>query len=108
MALGSAGLALASPAAKRRSIEADNCGCSLQTAAAEPGVPAGTRAFTDVASGLKITGLKVFGVSLTRNSDRPYVFVRLETNQGLVGWGEGTLEGKAGAVMACIRIFAIS
>ena len=39
------------------------------------------------------------------HSDRPYVFVKLETNQGLVGWGEGTLEGKAGAVMACINDF---
>ena len=41
--------------------------------------------------------MKVFGVSLTPNSDRPYVFVKLETNQGVVGWGEGTLEGKASA-----------
>ena len=30
---------------------------------------------------------------------------KLETNQGLVGWGEGTLEGKAGAIMACIEDF---
>ena len=37
---------------------------------------------------------------------RPAVcFVKLETNQGLVGWGEGTLEGKAGAAMACIDDF---
>ena len=58
-----------------------------------------------VASGVKITGMKVFGVSLTPDSDRPYVFVKLETNQGVVGWGEGTLEGKAAAVMACIEDF---
>src|ERR1700755_1266749 len=62
-------------------------------------------AFRDVSSGIKITGVKVFGVSLTPNSDRPYVFVKLETNQGLVGWGEATLEGKAGAVMACVNDF---
>jgi len=49
--------------------------------------------------------VKVFGVSLTRTSDRPYVFVKLETNQGLVGWGESTLEGKASAVMSCINDF---
>jgi galactonate dehydratase len=49
--------------------------------------------------------MKVFGVSLNRNSDRPYVFCKIETNQGLVGWGEGTLEGKAGATMACIEDF---
>jgi galactonate dehydratase len=62
-------------------------------------------AFDGLGSGLKITGMKVFGVSLTPTSDRPYVFVKLETNQGLIGWGEGTLEGKAGAAMACIEDF---
>jgi galactonate dehydratase len=67
--------------------------------------PVGLEAFADTNSGLKITGLKVFGVSLTPKSDRPYVFVKLETNQGVIGWGEGTLEGKAGAVMACINDF---
>jgi galactonate dehydratase len=56
-------------------------------------------------SGIKITNMKVFGVSLTLESDRPYVFVKLETNTGVVGWGEGTLEGKAGAAMACISDF---
>ena len=75
------------------------CGCALAPQ------PAGSGAFERLQSGLKITGMKVFGVSLTRNSDRPYVFVKLETNQGLVGWGEGTLEGKAGAAMACINDF---
>jgi galactonate dehydratase len=49
--------------------------------------------------------MKVFGVSMSPNSDRPYVFVKLETNQGLVGWGEGTLEGKASATMACMNDF---
>jgi galactonate dehydratase len=62
-------------------------------------------AFEALQSGVKITGMKVFGVSLTKESDRPYVFVKLETNQGVVGWGEGTLEGKAGAVIACINDF---
>ncbi len=55
--------------------------------------------------GLRITNIKVFGVSLTPNSDRPYVFVKVETNAGVIGWGEGTLEGKAGAVIACIEDF---
>jgi galactonate dehydratase len=104
LALGSAGLAMAGPA-KRPAIVSDACGCSLAPQASPPGEPLGSGAFADVHSGLKITGLKVFGVSLTPNSDRPYVFVKLETNQGLVGWGEGTLEGKAGAVMACINDF---
>ena len=31
------------------------------------------------------------------------MFVKLETNQGVVGWGEATLEGKAGAAMACVN-----
>ncbi len=62
-------------------------------------------AFAGLHSGLKITRLEVFGVSLTPTSDRPYVFVKIETNQGLVRWGEGTLEGKAAAVMACVNDF---
>jgi galactonate dehydratase len=61
--------------------------------------------FQSTGSRLRITNMKVFGVSLTPDSDRPYVFVKLETNEGLVGWGEGTLEGKAGAVIACINDF---
>ena len=61
--------------------------------------------FQDSGSKLRITNVKVFGVSLTPESDRPYVFVKIETNQGLVGWGEGTLEGKAGAVIACVNDF---
>ncbi len=65
----------------------------------------GREAFQAVGSRLKITNMKVFGVSLTPDSDRPYVFVKLETDEGVVGWGEGTLEGKAGAVMACIDDF---
>lgn len=78
-----------------------SCGCSL----APPQNALGGSAFQDVGSRLKITDVKVFGVSLTRDSDRPYVFVKIETNEGLVGWGEGTLEGKAGAVMACVNDF---
>jgi galactonate dehydratase len=65
----------------------------------------GSEAFKDVGTKVRITGMKAFGVSLTPDSDRPYVFVKLETNQGVVGWGEGTLEGKAAAVLACIDDF---
>ena len=55
---------------------------------------------------MRITNLKTFGVTIPgAPPDRPYVFVKLETNEGLVGWGEGTLEGKAGAVLACINDF---
>lgn len=76
-----------------------DCGCGFQVQAAAPG------AFDRVGSRIRVTGMKVFGVTLSRGSDRPYVFVKLETNQGIVGWGEGTLEGKAGAVMACVNDF---
>ncbi len=107
LALGSAGVAVAGTK-QRPSLETDSaCGCAI-AAAGRRGPqtgPAGLQAFADLQSGIKITGLKVFGVSLTPNSDRPYVFVKVETNQGLIGWGEGTLEGKAGAVMACVNDF---
>jgi galactonate dehydratase len=52
---------------------------------------------------LKVTGMKVFGVTIEKASDRPYVFVKLETDAGVVGWGEATLEGKAGAVMQTVQ-----
>src|SRR5947209_12118223 len=111
LALGSAGVALAGTK-KRPPLEiGSSCGCALQPPQGRgPGRgmqngPGGLEAFADVQSGIKITGLKVFGVSLTPNSDRPYVFVKIEANQGLIGWGEGTLEGKAGAVIACVNDF---
>lgn len=83
---------------------ADLCGCApwMQAAGRRP---LGAEAFDSVGSKFRITGMKVFGVSLTPDSDRPYVFLKLETNQGVVGWGEGTLEGKAASVMACIEDF---
>ncbi len=77
-----------------------DCGCAFQMPMRGPSPAA---AFEKVGSRLRVTNMKVFGVSLTPNSDRPYVFVKLETNEGIVGWGEGTLEGKAGAVIACVN-----
>ena len=84
---------------------ADGCGCAMMPQAAAASGPLGAAAFEKVGSKLRITNMKVFGVSLTPDSDRPYVFVKIETNQGLIGWGEGTLEGKAAAVMACVEDF---
>ena len=52
---------------------------------------------------LKVTDMKVFGVTIEKNSDRPYVFVKIETDAGVIGWGEATLEGKAGAVMQTVQ-----
>src|SRR3954451_5608035 len=103
LAFGSAGFALAQSRTQRRSPIVD-CGCSFAPPQAGRG-QATLAGFEALQSGLKVTGMKVFGVSLTPTSDRPYVFCKLETNQGLVGWGEGTLEGKAGATMACIEDF---
>ncbi len=78
-----------------------DCGCAPMLAQAPaPGV------FDRVGTKVRVTKMKVFGVSLTPDSDRPYVFVKLETNQGVVGWGEATLEGKAAAVMACVNDFS--
>ena len=68
-------------------------------------MPPGSDVFKDVGSNLRITNMRVFGVTLDERiaqADRPYVFVKLETNQGVVGWGEATLEGKASAAMACV------
>ena len=53
---------------------------------------------------LKVTGVKTFGVtSDVLPSDRPHVFVKIETDAGVVGWGEATLEGKAGAAMQAVH-----
>ena len=109
---GAAALAAATPAARISAAvstahSVDLCGCEPIIAQSPSAGEQAARAdaFRDVSSGLKVTNLKVFGVSLTPDSDRPYVFVKLETNQGLVGWGEGTLEGKAQAAMSCIEDF---
>jgi galactonate dehydratase len=96
------GGALAAGALTPRAHTADLCGCAF---APQFGTQAENPAWQSLSSGVKITGMKVFGVSLTPDSDRPYVFVKLETNQGVIGWGEGTLEGKAAAVIACIEDF---
>jgi galactonate dehydratase len=79
------------------------CDCALEPQAA---APPGANALAAFGSKVRITSLKTFGVTIPgAPPDRPYVFVKLETNEGLVGWGEGTLEGKAGAVLACINDF---
>jgi galactonate dehydratase len=86
---------------------ATDCGCAtMPQFLGEQSGPVGAKAFDHVGSKVRITKVKAFGVSLTPDSDRPYVFVKIETNQpGLVGWGEGTLEGKAAATIACIEDF---
>lgn len=83
---------------------ATQCGCAPQIRTSTTKPPGG-EAFLDTGSKLRITNMRVFGVTLDERiaqADRPYVFVKLETNQGVVGWGEATLEGKASAAMACV------
>ncbi len=72
LALGPASVLMAGTGNRPRA-GMDACGCSFLPQAG----PVGLEAFAGVSSGLKITGLKVFGVSLTPKSDRPYVFVKL-------------------------------
>jgi galactonate dehydratase len=86
---------------RRREFLGGACGCALAPAQ----TPAGADAFRGAGSKVRITNLKVFGVTLAGDSDRPYVFVKVETDAGVVGWGEATLEGKAAATMACVQDF---
>jgi galactonate dehydratase len=86
---------------RRREFLGGACGCALAPAQ----TPAGADAFRGAGSKVRITNLKVFGVTLAGDSDRPYVFVKIETGAGVVGWGEATLEGKAAATMACVQDF---
>jgi galactonate dehydratase len=103
-ALAGAG-ALSAASGRRRGPASplQDCGCAPQVRT--PAAAAGAAAFRDVGSKLRITNMQVFGVTLDERiaqADRPYVFVKIETNQGVVGWGEATLEGKASAAMACV------
>lgn len=52
---------------------------------------------------LKITSLKTFVVDTGADSDENYVFVKIYTNQGIVGLGEGTMTGKARTVADAIE-----
>ena len=105
-ALAGAG-ALTGTAPGRRNLNPSlphNCGCAPQIVTAKD-KPPGAAAFHGVGSKLRITNMRVFGVTLDERiaqADRPYVFVKIETNQGVTGWGEATLEGKATAAMACV------
>ena len=89
---------------RRKTPVLPDCGCALQVQRSTA-MPPGSDVFRDVGSKLRITNMQVFGVTLDERiaqADRPYVFVKLETNQGVVGWGEATLEGKASAAMSCV------
>jgi L-alanine-DL-glutamate epimerase-like enolase superfamily enzyme len=51
---------------------------------------------------MKITNVEVF---LTGTTWRNFLFVKLTTDDGLVGWGDGTLEWKESAVRDLILDF---
>ena len=105
-AIAAAGALGAAPPVRRNGLRPlfSDCGCAPQVQTSKD-KPPGSTVFRDVGSKLRITNMQVFGVTLDERiaqADRPYVFVKLETNQGVVGWGEATLEGKASAAMACV------
>lgn len=60
---------------------------------------------TDAAKALnlKITGLKTFVVDTGKDNDENYVFVKIYTDKGIVGLGEGTMTGKERTVAAAIE-----
>ena len=96
---------LESAPARRMALSSCECAEEPQPQP-QAAAPPGANALAPFGSKVRITNLKTFGVTIPgAPPDRPYVFVKLETNEGLVGWGEGTLEGKAGAVLACINDF---
>ncbi|MBN2239259.1 MAG: galactonate dehydratase [Dehalococcoidales bacterium] len=49
---------------------------------------------------MKITEVKTFLVGVTRQS---WLFVKIETDEGIYGWGEGSLEGQEKAVEAAVH-----
>jgi galactonate dehydratase len=75
------------------------------TAASLPGARLLGAEDTDAAKALnlKITGLKTFVVDTGADSDENYVFVKIHTNQGITGLGEGTMTGKCRTVAAAIE-----
>ncbi len=52
---------------------------------------------------MKITGLSTVVVGAEM---RNWVFVKVQTDEGLVGWGEATVEWKTRSVVACVEDFA--
>ena len=56
--------------------EPDYCGCNPLFAQSMRG-QSNVDLFKDENTNLRVTDMKVFGVSLTPDSDRPYVFVKI-------------------------------
>ncbi|NBT96034.1 MAG: D-galactonate dehydratase, partial [Chloroflexi bacterium] len=49
---------------------------------------------------MKITGLTTY---IMESPGREYLFVKIQTDEGIHGWGEGTLEMKQGTVAAALH-----
>ncbi len=60
--------------------------------------PPTSRALADPRSAIKITRLEIIPVNTLRT-----VFVKMHTDAGIIGIGEGTVEGRIGTVVAAIR-----
>jgi galactonate dehydratase len=85
--------AFAASSSTRRRL-APGCDCA-PLAASTLALPAAPR--------LKVTNVKTFGVTTDYvPRDRPHIFVKIETDAGVVGWGEATLEGKAGSAIQAV------
>jgi galactonate dehydratase len=52
---------------------------------------------------MKITDVKVFLVGVHRQS---WLFVKVETDEGIYGWGEGSLEGQEKAVEDAVKVLS--
>ena len=50
---------------------------------------------------MKITDVKVFQVGVSRQS---WTFIKIETDEGIHGWGEGSLEGQEKAVEESVKV----
>ena len=69
-------------------------------------VPASAALVLPSSPRMKVTRIKTFGVTADYlPSDRPHIFVKIETDAGVVGWGEATLEGKAGSAIQAVHDF---
>ena len=91
-AAGALAPALASAQRTASNSGCDDCGFLLAPAMALPSSPR-----------LKVTGVKTFGVtSPALPPDRPHVFVKIETDEGIYGWGESGLSGREKAVLGAI------
>ncbi len=84
-------------------VACDDCGAAEVLEQANAPAGSASPALSSAPGRLKVTQVKAMGVTWEAASDRPYVFVKIETDAGVVGWGEATLEGKAGAVIATVN-----